>query len=107
MQIAVPREIAPGEKRVALTPDVIPQLIEAGHNVLVERGAGDAAPVSRMKPTRRRCAASRRCPNALRGSRDGSQYSAPEPAASEASSELDADQRGRGAHRPASAGRRP
>jgi len=43
MQIAVPREIAPGERRVALTPDVIPQLAGAGHTILVERGAGDPA----------------------------------------------------------------
>src|SRR5688500_6068300 len=43
MQIAVPREIAAGERRVALTPDVIPQLAGAGHTVLFERGAGDAA----------------------------------------------------------------
>jgi NAD(P) transhydrogenase subunit alpha len=43
MQIAVPREMAPGERRVALTPDVIPQLVAAGHTILVERGAGDAA----------------------------------------------------------------
>lgn len=43
MQIAVPREIAPGETRVALTPDVVPLLIRAGHQVLVERGAGDRA----------------------------------------------------------------
>ena len=43
MQIAVPREIAPGERRVALTPDVIPQLVGAGHKILLERGAGDAA----------------------------------------------------------------
>ncbi len=43
MQIGVPREIVSGETRVALTPDVVPQLIKAGHKVLVERGAGDRA----------------------------------------------------------------
>ena len=43
MQIAVPREIVEGETRVALTPDVVPALIQAGHAVLVERGAGDRA----------------------------------------------------------------
>ena len=43
MQIGVPREIVSGETRVALTPDVIPQLIKSGHKVLVERGAGDRA----------------------------------------------------------------
>ncbi|HVD62268.1 MAG TPA: Re/Si-specific NAD(P)(+) transhydrogenase subunit alpha [Gemmatimonadaceae bacterium] len=43
MRIAVPREIVPGETRVALTPDVVPQLISVGNEVSVERGAGDAA----------------------------------------------------------------
>ena len=43
MQIGVPRETAQGEARVALTPDVIPQLIKSGHRVMVERGAGDSA----------------------------------------------------------------
>lgn len=43
MQIGVPRETLAGEARVALTPDVIPQLVKAGHKVLVERGAGDRA----------------------------------------------------------------
>jgi H+-translocating NAD(P) transhydrogenase subunit alpha len=43
MDIAVPKEKSPGETRVALTPDVVPQLIAAGHQVLVERSAGDRA----------------------------------------------------------------
>lgn len=43
MQIAVPRETVPGESRVALTPDVIPQLIRSGHQISIERSAGDAA----------------------------------------------------------------
>src|SRR5215211_2081461 len=43
MHIAVPREIATGERRVALTPDVIQQLVGAGHKILLERAAGDAA----------------------------------------------------------------
>jgi NAD(P) transhydrogenase subunit alpha len=43
MQIAVPRERVAGETRVALTPDVVPQLVRAGHQVSIERGAGDAA----------------------------------------------------------------
>ncbi len=43
MQIGVPRETMPGESRVALTPDVVPQLMRSGHQVLVERGAGDRA----------------------------------------------------------------
>ncbi|HEV7388893.1 MAG TPA: Re/Si-specific NAD(P)(+) transhydrogenase subunit alpha [Gemmatimonadaceae bacterium] len=40
MLIGVPREIASGEKRVALVPDVIPQLTSAGHRVMIERDAG-------------------------------------------------------------------
>jgi H+-translocating NAD(P) transhydrogenase subunit alpha len=43
MLIGVPREIARGERRVALVPDVVPQLTRAGHRVLIERGAGQRA----------------------------------------------------------------
>ncbi|HUQ98280.1 MAG TPA: Re/Si-specific NAD(P)(+) transhydrogenase subunit alpha [Gemmatimonadaceae bacterium] len=40
MLIGVPREIASGERRVAIVPEVIPQLTRAGHQVMIERGAG-------------------------------------------------------------------
>ena len=40
MQLAVPRETVPGEKRVALVPEVVPQLLKMGHEVAVETGAG-------------------------------------------------------------------
>src|SRR5678816_4028486 len=40
MRLAVPKEIVPGEKRVALVPEVIPQLLKIGHSVTVESGAG-------------------------------------------------------------------
>ncbi|HST08314.1 MAG TPA: Re/Si-specific NAD(P)(+) transhydrogenase subunit alpha [Gemmatimonadaceae bacterium] len=40
MLIGVPREIASGERRVALVPEVVPQLTRAGHRVMVERDAG-------------------------------------------------------------------
>ncbi|HEY6088701.1 MAG TPA: Re/Si-specific NAD(P)(+) transhydrogenase subunit alpha [Gemmatimonadaceae bacterium] len=43
MLIGVPREIASGERRVALVPDVVAQLTRAGHRVIVERGAGQRA----------------------------------------------------------------
>jgi H+-translocating NAD(P) transhydrogenase subunit alpha len=43
MQILVPRETAPGERRVALTPDAVQRLTAAGFDVAVERGAGSAA----------------------------------------------------------------
>ena len=34
MLIAVPKEIKPGEKRVALVPDIISKLTKAGLNVV-------------------------------------------------------------------------
>ena len=40
MLIGVPREIASGERRVALVPEVVSQLTKAGHRVIIERGAG-------------------------------------------------------------------
>ncbi len=43
MRVGVPREIFPGERRVALTPAVVPVLAKAGIDVLVEEGAGEAA----------------------------------------------------------------
>ena len=46
MIIGVPREIYPGEKRVATVPDVVGKLMKLGFEVLVERGAGDRADLS-------------------------------------------------------------
>ncbi|HRP63432.1 MAG TPA: Re/Si-specific NAD(P)(+) transhydrogenase subunit alpha [Phycisphaerales bacterium] len=43
MVISVTTEIVPGERRVALTPAVLPQLIKAGLQALVQRGAGERA----------------------------------------------------------------
>jgi NAD(P) transhydrogenase subunit alpha len=43
MLIGVPKETAPGEKRVATVPDVVEKLIKLGFTVAVESGAGDAA----------------------------------------------------------------
>jgi NAD(P) transhydrogenase subunit alpha len=40
MIIGVPKEIYPGERRVALVPGVLPGLLKAGHEVWVEAGAG-------------------------------------------------------------------
>jgi len=40
MIVGVPREIKPGEQRVALTPPGARALAEGGHSVLVEHGAG-------------------------------------------------------------------
>jgi H+-translocating NAD(P) transhydrogenase subunit alpha len=43
MKIAVVKECAPGERRVALVPETVPKLVAAGAEVLVENGAGEAA----------------------------------------------------------------
>jgi NAD(P) transhydrogenase subunit alpha len=43
MRVGVPRESAPGERRVALVPEVVSRLASGGFEVLVEAGAGDAA----------------------------------------------------------------
>ncbi len=40
MIVGVPRETAPGERRVALVPSLVPSLIKAGHGILMETGAG-------------------------------------------------------------------
>ncbi len=45
-RIGVPREIFPGEKRVATVPDAVEKLIKLGFTVAIESGAGDAANVS-------------------------------------------------------------
>ena len=43
MRIGVPRETAPGETRVALTPDTVKRLVDGGLEVAVEAGGGDRA----------------------------------------------------------------
>jgi H+-translocating NAD(P) transhydrogenase subunit alpha len=43
MKAAVVKESAPGERRVALVPETVPRLVQAGLEVLVEEGAGDGA----------------------------------------------------------------
>jgi H+-translocating NAD(P) transhydrogenase subunit alpha len=43
MKVAVLKEIAPGERRVALVPEMVGRLKGAGLDVLVESGAGEAA----------------------------------------------------------------
>jgi H+-translocating NAD(P) transhydrogenase subunit alpha len=43
MKIGVPREIAAGERRVALTPDAAATLVGAGLEIVIETGAGDGA----------------------------------------------------------------
>lgn len=41
--MAVPKETSPGERRVAMVPEVLPRVLEAGLDVVVEPGAGDTA----------------------------------------------------------------
>ena len=46
MKLAVPTETRPGERRVALVPDVAKRLAAAGWEVVVQAGAGDEAAFS-------------------------------------------------------------
>ncbi|ALK92787.1 Re/Si-specific NAD(P)(+) transhydrogenase subunit alpha [Limnohabitans sp. 103DPR2] len=45
-RIGVPKEVFPGEKRVATVPDVVTKLIKLGFSVVVEKGAGELADLS-------------------------------------------------------------
>jgi alanine dehydrogenase len=46
MKIGVPREIKPDEYRVAVTPAGVRELVEHGHEVLIEAGAGEGSAIS-------------------------------------------------------------
>lgn len=43
MRIGVPAEIKPSEQRVGMTPDGVRALVDAGHEVMIESGAGQGA----------------------------------------------------------------
>jgi len=43
MRVGIPRETTQGERRVALVPETVGKLGAAGFELVVERGAGDAA----------------------------------------------------------------
>ncbi len=43
MIVSVPKEVVPGERRLALVPDLVPKLVKAGLEVVVQPGAGTAA----------------------------------------------------------------
>ncbi len=43
IRVAVPKETVPGERRVALVPDVVARMVRQGYDVRVERGAGEGA----------------------------------------------------------------
>jgi alanine dehydrogenase len=45
VRIGVPREVSPGESRVALAPHAVHELARAGHRVLIETGAGEASSI--------------------------------------------------------------
>src|SRR4029434_10174528 len=44
--IGVPKEVFPGERRVATVPEVVEKLVKQGFRVAVEQGAGDSAQIS-------------------------------------------------------------
>ncbi len=45
LRIGVPKEIFPGEKRVATVPEVVEKLVKQGFTVAVEAGAGEGAQI--------------------------------------------------------------
>jgi len=49
VRIVVPRETAPGERRVALVPESCKKLIQAGYEISIEAGAAEAAGFSVMR----------------------------------------------------------
>ncbi|MGB7588933.1 MAG: alanine dehydrogenase [Solirubrobacterales bacterium] len=46
MKIGVPKEIKPDEYRVAITPAGVREMVEHGHEVLIEAGAGEGSAIS-------------------------------------------------------------
>ncbi|MGB3635889.1 MAG: alanine dehydrogenase [Rubrobacteraceae bacterium] len=46
MRLGIPRERAPGESRVALSPHAVAELTRVGHRVLVEKAAGEPSSIS-------------------------------------------------------------
>ena len=46
MKFGVPKEVSPGEARVALTPQSAREIQKLGHEVYVEKGAGEAANIT-------------------------------------------------------------
>lgn len=43
MNVVIPKEITPGENRVAATPDVVGRMVKSANQVYVQRGAGTGA----------------------------------------------------------------
>lgn len=46
LTFGIPREIMPGERRVAAIPETVEKLVAGGAAVLVEKGAGEGAFIS-------------------------------------------------------------
>jgi alanine dehydrogenase len=46
MKVGVPKEIKPDEHRVAITPAGVREMVEHGHEVLVETGAGEGSAIA-------------------------------------------------------------
>jgi len=46
MIVGVPKETFPGERRVALIPDIVPALAKQDHEVVVQAGAGMGAGIT-------------------------------------------------------------
>lgn len=47
--IGIPKEVSLDEKRLCLTPDAVHALIEDGHHVIIEKGAGEGAHYSDLQ----------------------------------------------------------
>src|ERR1700754_5036916 len=80
MRIAVVRETAPGEARVALVPDVVQRLTKAGHQISVQRGAGLAARVTGAGPEKARARVTESRREALTGAELWARVRRPTPA---------------------------
>ena len=52
MKLGVPKESAPGERRVAMVPDVAKRLAAKGVEVVVEEGAGQGARIPDQPTTK-------------------------------------------------------
>jgi alanine dehydrogenase len=46
MKIGIPKEIKPDEYRVAVTPAGVREMVEHGHEVLIEAGAGEGSAIA-------------------------------------------------------------
>jgi alanine dehydrogenase len=46
MKVGIPREIKPDEYRVAITPAGVREMVEHGHEVLIQAGAGEGSAIS-------------------------------------------------------------